>query len=674
MVSFLATAMTSCSDKPDDENYYTFTGQMMSEYIKSNPQFSDFATIVERAGLMDQLSAYGHYTCFLPTNDAIRDYLQAKNKTIDALSAADCDTIARTHLMTEMYSTSDMPDGMLPTQNMLRRNVNIENTTDDDNNAIVKLNSNSVIAFGHQNDSVENGIVHVIDAVLENSTKGLGSLIQLNEKVSIYASAIKMTGLDLKLDSIEDLDYARDVKDNPEKYAKEALATGSRAKEDVVYPEHKMYGFTAFLVPDAVLKSKYNIENVQQLYNKACEIYDPIYPEDVNIPEHEFANITSPKNPLYRFIAYHLLDRNVQGYNFLTVREDAGIDKDVVNPTDWYTTILPHTMIKVEHLTVSKWQGATGVLGDWYVNRRYDDEYFLPGIHIQPSIDSEYDNNAVNGIYFYADDIFAFDKQVVDNVFNTRIRMDFSTLFPEIMSNNIRMNGPSVTDSNVGVNYRFPDGYLKGVKLTGDSRLIYWYAKPGYYSMNGDEMDAQGVFDITFVLPPVPFTGEWQIRLGFAPMNIKDDGANYRGQVQVYLDGKAQGIPLDFSKILSDVFGVAKSNLPSFLTLLDSGHEEELREDYKILKNQGYYRGPHSVFNSSSGKIGGKYNYFSQMANTVRKVLCTSNMEAGVQHTLRIKNVSQGLTARNKEAMLDYIELVPKSVYAVDGDATEDIY
>ena len=162
-------------------------------------------------------------------------------------------------------------------------------------------------------------------------------------------------------------------------------------------------------------------------------------------------------------MAYHILDRNVQGYNFLTVREDAGIDRDIVNPTDWYTTRLPYSMIKVEHLTVAKWLGA-GVNGHYYINRNYNDDNTVEGIHVQPSVDVQ-DNNAANGIYFYIDDILTYDDKTKDDVFNTRIRMDFSTIFPEIMTNNIRMNGPNITGSNEGKNYRFPQGYLTGVKF-----------------------------------------------------------------------------------------------------------------------------------------------------------------------------------------------------------------
>ena len=42
-----------------------------------NEDFSEFAAIVERAGKMDLLSTYGTYTCFAPTNAAVKAYLQS---------------------------------------------------------------------------------------------------------------------------------------------------------------------------------------------------------------------------------------------------------------------------------------------------------------------------------------------------------------------------------------------------------------------------------------------------------------------------------------------------------------------------------------------------------------------------------------------------------------------
>ena len=664
---------SSCSDEPDAESYYTFTGKMMSEYIKGNENFSQFATIVERAGLMDQLSAYGHYTCFLPNNDAVNAYLSKYNySSIDDLSDAQCDTIARTHFIPEIFSVSDMADGMLASQNMIKRNVQVEHKSDANNNSVVVVNNNSTIYFEHQDDSVENGIVHQIDVVLENSTKTVASLIMQNDELKIFGDAIHETGLDERMDSVEDRQYAKDYERyKNSKWAVQKITTGSRSAEEVYYPESKKYGFTAFVVPDEVLNRK-GIMNLKDLYNEAVKIYSSIYPEDVDKEGWKFEHLKDSINPLKRLIQYHILDRNVQGYNFLTVREDAGIDINLVNPTDWYTTLLPYTMLKVEKLTVSKWAGPTGKVGDRYLNRRFDDKETITGVHVLPTVPEQYDNNAINGIYFYVDDILKFDENTRDNVHNCRIRMDFSTIFPEIMTNNIRMNGKTITQGGVGgKNYQFPQGYLEGVILRGDSRLTYWYPRSHYWGSHGDEMDAQEVFDITFNLPPVPFSGEWQIRLGFPPMNKKDDRAE-RGQMQVYFDNKATGIPLNMAERIKDESVYGSTTFPDYANIRDD--DEKRQEDFKILKNKGYYRGPHSLFVSSDGTMATKGSALSTIANCARKVLCTVYIEAGKTHTLRIKNVST-ILPKKKEATLDYLELVPKSVYGVSdsGNSEDDL-
>ena len=50
----------SCSDEPDKSNFYTFTGEMASDFLKNRRQYSKFTEIVERANVMKVLSSYGH--------------------------------------------------------------------------------------------------------------------------------------------------------------------------------------------------------------------------------------------------------------------------------------------------------------------------------------------------------------------------------------------------------------------------------------------------------------------------------------------------------------------------------------------------------------------------------------------------------------------------------------
>lgn len=675
--AFVIPSMQSCNDEPDGDNFYSFTGQMMSEYLTANTQYSQFATIVQRAGLMDQLSAYGHYTCFAPTNDAVNAYLAKVGKSMETLTDADCDTLARTHLVNVMYSVSEMggesSTSVLPTQNMMRRNLQITHDKDENGNSVVVVNGNSRVFFEHQDDSVENGIMQPVNAVIENSTLSVPSLIKKNPRVSIYMQALEATKLVEKLEAYKDNDY--DPKDYEEKIQ---YMTGGSIYEVANPPDQHLYGFTAFLVPDEILKNNHNVTDLRGLYDLACGIYDKMYPDDVNKPEHAFDHLTDPINPLYRFMAYHLLDRNVQGYNYLTVRDDVGVDKSLANTTDWYTTMLPYTMIKVERLNVAKWQGPNGILGDRYINRRYDDTHTERGVHIQPSVEPEYITDGNNGVYFYIDDIIAFDETTRDVVQNCRIRMDFSTIFPEIMSNNIRMNGTYTKDDEskyddsykYGKNYFFPAGYLKNVTFSDNNtggHFIYRRPRCNYYSMHGDEMIANGVFDLEFVIPPVPFESDWQIRLGFAPMDASQ-GAS-RGIFQIYFDDVAQGIPLNMDERINSTAVYGASSFPDYLEIRDN--DEKRAEDFKILKNKGYYRGPYSIFHDANNNVN-TGERFAKQPSTVRKVLCTVHIKPGQDHRLRIRNVST-FRAKEKEAMLDYLEFVPKSVYGVnDGGAAED--
>ena len=72
------------------------------------------------------------------------------------------------------------------------------------------------------------------------------------------------------------------------------------------------------------------------------------------------------------------------------------------------------------------------------------------------------------------------------------------------------------------------------------------YRRPhfNFWSYQGDEFNVFGDQDIEISLPPVPFSGEWQVRLGFCAVGS-------RGMVQISFDGVEQGAPIDMTQTLS---------------------------------------------------------------------------------------------------------------------------
>ncbi len=651
----VGATMASCSDEPDTSNYYTFTGQMVSDYLQNNQNFSKFATILDRAGMMKQMSAYGSYTCFAPTNEAIDRYLAKKGlSSINDLSVADCDTIARTHLISNMYATSDMNTGVISTPNMNRRYIEVTHGLDNDSNAVVFLNRTSHIIFALQDDSVQNGIMQPVSDVLENSNRMLPDVMEENPNISLFNEALTATGLATYM-----RETYRDETYDPNKYPRYKY-TSHVNKETATAPDTKEYGFTAFVPTDEVLKNKYGIYSLQDLYRKACEIYDVMYPEDVNKEGHDIHHLTDSINPLRRFMEYHILSRKIQGWNYLTPLNDIGIMTKLMNPVDWYETLLPHTMLKVEKLTVLKYADADK-MGERYLNRRRDDEYKVRGAMIEKSVEADYTNQAINGWYFYVDDILAFDETTRDVVDNCRIRMDFSTIFPELETNGIRQNGnvkqqdPEYDETGkYGRNYYFPDGYLKGVESTG--YFVYRRPHDYYDSYEGDEFNLFGNFNFSFKLPPVPYEGEWQVRLGYAAEST-------RGVAQIYFDEHPQGIPLDMTRDLTDASLLGADWVQDYGSMT----EEEQSSDYKNLKNKGYYRGAMGGYRYD-GAGASTYRQFVTVQMTLRRVLCTVHMKPNEDHYLRIRCVSTGQT----EFDLDYLELVPKSVYGVTDGSRED--
>lgn len=648
----------SCSDEPDTSNFYTFKGEMIADYLNNRPQFSEFKRVVERAGMMDLLSAYGAYTCFPPTNDAFNAYLSARGlSSTDQLTDADCDTITRTHLVKNMYATSDMANGVIASPNMNRRYIEVSHGLDTDSNAVVYLNRSAHIIFELQDDSVENGIIQPVNEVLQNSNRMIADVMMENPKISIFTNAIIQTGLK------DSLYKYRDAAWNPDEYPRYKY-TSHVNRETATVPDTKEYGFTAFVPTDSILREKYGITSVEQLYQKACQIYDAMYPEDANSESHDYQNITNPKNPLWRLVAYHIIDRKIQGWNYLTPRNDIGIITTKMNPVDWYETLLPHTMLKFEKLTVLKYAGADQI-GERYINRRYDNEYKLRGALISRSVEAEYDNEAINGRYFYIDDLLAFDETTRDVVDNVRIRMDFATIFPELETNIIRQNGdvkqqdPEYDETaKYGRNYYFPNGYLKNVKSSG--YFVYRRPHDWYDCYEGDEFNLFGNFDFTFKIPPVPYEGDWQIRLGYAAEGT-------RGIAQIYLDGQPQGIPLDMTKTLNDASLLGSDWKADYSTMTIT----ELAADQKALKNKGYYRGAAGGYRYNQGST--TTTEFATWYITLRRVLCTAHLDPNKDHYIRIRCVStkQG---NDNEFMLDYLELVPKSVYGVtDEGEIEDM-
>ena len=95
----------------------TMTIAAFLEAYTAYVDISDFTYILKHSDMWDALSQDSGFTCFVPTNDAIRymmssdplDYLQ-HNKSVETLSDSECSIIAKRHLVRDIILLSSLKE------------------------------------------------------------------------------------------------------------------------------------------------------------------------------------------------------------------------------------------------------------------------------------------------------------------------------------------------------------------------------------------------------------------------------------------------------------------------------------------------------------------------------------------------------------------------------------
>lgn len=161
-------------------------------YLKRNAdKFSELIALSDKAGYSGFLNAYGAYTLFAPTNDAIKTYLQESGKTsVEQLSKTEAQDLLKLHLIEDTLTTSVFKDGKLPQVTMLGQYL-VTGVTNRDGVSSYSINRQALVS--QSNIIVGNGVIQVIDRVLKPATLTLAKMIEQNPEYSIFTQALKET-------------------------------------------------------------------------------------------------------------------------------------------------------------------------------------------------------------------------------------------------------------------------------------------------------------------------------------------------------------------------------------------------------------------------------------------------------------------------------------------------
>ena len=619
----VTATLTSCVDNDDiPENYYSSTKLTAAEFLQENSdQFSEFIGILKRTPYFSMLATYGQYTLFAPNNEGIERYLKRMGyPNIDGIPNETCDTIARTHIIKKgAFFTTDIDEGALPELNMDDSYIVLSSDSDVANHNALVYYINKNARMVDYNDSVTNGVVHVLNNVITSSSLLLADKIAEDSTLTIFSQALQLTGMCDSLTRYLDETYYCS-EDSVHTGVMVRCTSGSALYTRSFWPEKRYFKYTAFVEPDSIYRA-HGINNLDDLKAYAKRVYDATYPEDAGQFDDDFKN---RKNPLNRFVSYHLLPRIGQYNSWVQsgeLREHCWYPS-LSDPEEFYETMCPGTIMRF-----------AGPPAGLFINRKgLQNNITVRGVKVlSPSESGSIDQNALNGVYHYLDDILAYTTEVRDKVLNCRIRIDATVLSPDFMNCNGR--GRYGEDILTG----FKNQYITDWKVSPET-YVGVHSDVGYWnSYCANAVCISGVFDVAFKLPPVP-SGTYEVRLGYTV-------GEERGVVQVYLNNEPCGIPVDLR-----VYGPD----PNIGWVEDTDDPEENTANDKAMHNRGYMKGMDSYrpWDADNPLRGNNWN--------LRRVLTTQYLTPEKTYYLRFRQV---LDDPDRYWSFDYIELCPKSIY-----------
>ena len=661
-------SLTSCKEDIDESNLYTFTGETIEDYLANRPdKFSSFNYILQRTELDKLLSGYGTYTCFAPDNEAVAAYIDSlyndnTNKdlphngmtenSLEGLTDSLCNDIAKFHLASTKVMAINMENGMT-INTMLGRDIN---TSIDSISGKTIINSYSLIT-GMDNE-LENGVLHEVKHVIRRSNLLVSGEMEKHDDLTIFADALKLTGL---ADSLTQ---------------QSRKLTAPANSYNFYTPENAVLGYTIFAETNTTLAQN-EIRSITDLIAHANKVYGGCaaqgsgwydYYRNNNIQVSTGNDYANPNNCLNMWVRYHIIKQRVS-YDKMVYSWNE-ISK--VPLYEYYETMLPMTLVKV--LRSSKAGAGKLFLNRYEANGSLTDQVGELGSEsIHQVVDghsgieiTKQNIQALNGYIHPINGMLEYEEWVPKGVLNERIRFDATTMTKELASANLRgatgaeinalNGGKKGQDGNLGGDYiRIPVDFSENMVIyNGESTRLYYL--PGrennWNNFQGDEFNSKGNVDLAFRLPPVP-DGTYELRVGVS-LN------GNRGMYQFYLgEGtnnrtkmEALDIPLDErTEIVKNMDGTpdAQTGWTLYTAMEDMGVETD-----QAMHNLGWMRGP---LYYTVGK--GTSTYARATKESIRRIVTRKELHQGT-YWFRIKSA---LDDDSRQMYFDYLELVPVNVY-----------
>ena len=635
-----------CQDSDDvGENYTTFTGETISDFLENNAEYSEFTEALKAANAFPLLESYGAYTCFVPDNKAVEAYVAEQGygsfeHFLDSVEAVR--EMVFYHLIdgegngVGNYETPGFESGAIGTKNMLGRYLYTSIAPDG---TLWMINNSARIVSG---DHIKvNGVVHIVDKALAGNTDLLADYIETEGHFKLYGEALRVTGWRDSLMFLDDESYVQNTN----------IPADEPYPGSASYPKSKLFRYTALLETDSVLA----LNGIRSL-DDMREYARRYYPEGKDLPDHD------KRSSLACFVGYHLLPQMLPSNQIVNTRDytvtQTWVDQEWLREnyrdgTFWLEQYLI-PMVENSIITVQafKW-GDQDVQKPVFNDGRncYDAQYINMAEEIEDvvTLDMAHSNlDCQNGVIHALTGMLVYDEDKVGRIMRgKRIRMDFTTFTPELRNNDV-----------IGKkDYYVPQGYCKNFHFEESSTVFSKYIGSNMHSFYlGDYLEIWGMFDASLTVGPVP-AGSYEVRIGY-----RVDAAS-RGITQFYLDNVPCGIPIDMRLKGDDasigweqVYNYTQENEGAWWDINSNPEDPYGYENDKSMHNRGFMKGPDSFASAELHFIDGVKGSTRNDPFELRKVLGIFSWTEMSTHEFRFVQMLNG------NCHLDYIEFMPTNL------------
>ena len=681
--------LCACHEEIDTSARYVFRERTVAGYLEDHSQFSEYVRLMKEQPVSDVsettvyqlMTAYGYYTVFAPTNEAIQKYLDSlvikgiipeadwnafpDQKTLDSIrSVLVLNSILDGTKYEKTYFTAGFPktNEEFEVSTMADRKISVTYYQSD----LDSMSIDGICPISKRNRDIEaiNGFIHEVAYVINPSNETLGSTLHkyafdYNSGLSVMAGLVEACGL------IDSLTKVRD-----ERYEK-LYKTGAFPSFNwqlrswpIPAPEHRKYGFTLFAETDEFWEEELGKDRKDITKEDVIAWVEKqgYYPDAVNDD-----NYTDENNLLNQFVTYHLLPAripvdklalhyNEKGFNYKNKNA-----KPTVPVWAHYVTFGKRRLLRI-------WESAESM--GQYLNRfpklsngRRDEYHETECTEANQGVEIRTDEHSgivklINAIIYPIHQPIAYSENVRNQLAKTRLRYDAWELQPEAMNNEMRLTSrtdacwyfSSDPDKQYFDNMTVNSKQTRFMLLSG--RDQNW---PNY---QGDEVLSEGVYDITITCPPVPKYGIYEIRMGVSTYS------GTRGICQVYWGPRkdqlvAQGIPVNMQ-----LGGNSAGNMLGWE--VDTDDDDYNAEVDKKMRNNGFLKGPEYIVANAGGRETNRMN-----PGATRRIVVREPMSPDVKYYIRFKTVQPDYTT--KQLFVDYLEWCPKEVYD-NPEHPEDIW